>query len=236
MSDQSAPEWIVTFSDIVSLLVTFFILLLTWSTLEKEKFEMIVGSLQGALGVASLSKDEGSIEDKPQLRNERADGQGTDEPTDDRSSDEAYQDMAIRLKKSFGEAIEFDKLRKGYRIRITAGTLFRPGSAELLPACRRGLKEIARAVAPRYNPIRVDGHTDVSSESARGRDGEWELSVARATSAARFLADEGGIEAPRISVAGYGSTRPAYRGEAPAAQARNRRIEIVILDVPKRRG
>jgi len=68
---EGAPEWIVTFSDIVSLLVTFFIMILTWSTLEVEDFDLIRGSLQGALGVVGLTSDQSSIVDRRQLRTER---------------------------------------------------------------------------------------------------------------------------------------------------------------------
>jgi chemotaxis protein MotB len=238
MSDEQkgAPDWIVTFSDIVSLLVTFFIMILTWSTLETEEFEMIRGSLQGALGVVGRSTDKASLDRKPQLRNARMDNQGADNPPEDRPSDNPYENLAIRLKRELGEAIDFDKLASGYRIRIGSDALFRAGSAELTPACVRTLDQVARALAPRYNPIRIDGHTARGFRPTPRFPSAWALSAARAAAAARYLVEKGHIEPQRISVAGYASLRPAYRARGAAAEARNRRIEIVILKASSRRG
>ena len=232
---SDAPEWIVTFSDIVSLLVTFFIMLLTWSTLETEKFEMIAGSLQGALGVTSAATDRTALMRKDQLRTQRSDNQGTDEPPDVKPAADPFEFMTIRLKRELGEAIDFEKIDTGHRIRITAGSLFAAGSAELTPTCRRGLDALARALAPRYNPIRVEGHTDGSFRPSSRYPTAWALSVARAVTAARYLS-RAGVEPERLSVAGYGDHRPAFRGPSPALQARNRRVEIVVLEPPGSQG
>ena len=230
-----APEWIVTFSDIVSLLVTFFILLLTWSTLERDDFDLIAGALKGGLGVVGPTTDRSALMRKDQLRTQRSDNQGTDEPPDVKPTANPFEDTPIRLKRELGEAVDFEKIHTGHRIRITAGTLFASGSAELTPACRRGLDALAKALAPRYNPIRVEGHTDANFRPSGQYPTAWALSVARAVTAARYLA-RAGVEPERISVAGYGDHRLTFPGRSPAVQARNRRVEIVVLAVPKSGG
>ncbi|MFW6162397.1 MAG: OmpA/MotB family protein [Planctomycetota bacterium] len=232
MAESSAPEWIVTFSDIVSLLVTFFIMILTWSTLETEQFELIAGSLKGAMGVVGRTTDRSSMVRRPQLLSQRDEHQGVEDPPEVRATANPFEDMAVRLKHELGEAIDFERIRTGHRIRLTAGTLFAPGSAQLSARCRRGLDAVAQALALRYNPIRVEGHTDAHFEPTADYPTAWALSVARAVAAARYLADHG-IAPERISVAGYGDHRPAVRGDSPARQARNRRVEIVVLQVPK---
>lgn len=232
MAENSAPEWIVTFSDIVSLLVTFFIMILTWSTLETEEFELIAGSLKGAMGVVGRTTERTSLLRRPQLLSQQGERQGVEDPPEVRPTANPFEDMAVRLKRQLGEAIEFDKIQTGHRIRLSAGTLFAPGSAELSPRCRRGLDAVARVLALRYNPIRVEGHTDGRFQPTADHPTTWALSVARAVAAARYLAARG-IAPKRISVAGYGDHRPAVRGEAPARQARNRRVEIVVLEVPQ---
>lgn len=235
MADNTAPEWIVTFSDIVSLLVTFFIMILTWSTLETEEFELIAGSLKGAMGVVGRATDRSSLLRRPQALSQRDEHQGVEDPPEVRATANPFQGVAVRLKRELGEAIDFDKIRTGHRIRLTSGTLFAPGSAELSPRCRRGLDAVAVALALRYNPIRVEGHTDGRFQPTAEYPTAWALSVARAVAAARYLADRG-IARERISVAGYGDHRPAVRGDSPARQARNRRVEIVVLEAPKGRS
>ena len=231
MSDgkRGAPEWIVTFSDIVSLLVTFFILILTWSTLEHEDFEMIRGSLQGALGVVGLTTDQAALLKRTQMRVQRTDNQGTDIPPEEDLHDDVFGDVAVQLKHEFGESIDFDMLRKGCRIRIGGDTVFAPGSAELSPGCRQALMAIARSVAHRDNPVRVEGHTDDRFRPSARYPTAWHLSIERAAAATRYLAQAGPVSPDRLSVAGYADLRPARPARSEAARARNRRVEVVIL-------
>jgi len=231
MSDQKngAPEWIVTFSDIVSLLVTFFILILTWSTLENDNFELIAGSLQGALGVVGLTSDKCALVERSQLRSARDDNQGALNPAEEELADNPYAHLAVRLRKQLGETIDFDKLRQAYRIRVRADALFRPGSADLEPSCRSALDAIAVALARREELLRVEGHTDDRFEPSPRYPTAWELSVARAAAAARHLVEAGGIAPERVSVAGYAGYRPAVPNRSPALRARNRRVDIMIL-------
>ncbi|MFP4055841.1 MAG: flagellar motor protein MotB [Candidatus Brocadiia bacterium] len=228
-SKKGAPDWIVTFSDIISLLVTFFILLLTWSTLEVEEFELVRGSLQGALGVVGMETDASALYKRPTAYHGRSDDQGMLHPPEGRMTDESFKGLAIRLKKRFGEELDLDKLHQGYRIRIAADTLFERGSARLTGSSRAALEAIAAAVRDIYNPVRVEGHTDDLFRGSSDYPTAWDLSVARATAAARFLAQAGPVRPQRISVAGYAGHRPAFPNRSPALRARNRRIELVIL-------
>jgi len=231
---EGAPEWIVTFSDIVSLLVTFFIMILTWSTLEVEDFDLIRGSLQGALGVVGLTSDQSSIVDRRQLRTERNEPQGTHLPADQPDVEKPYKRLPIRLRTHLGEDVDFAALRHGYRIRIMADVLFEPGSARLTERSEAALRAIATFLAPRENPIRLEGHTDDRFEPTADYPTAWHLSAARATAAARYLADACGIEPKRLSVAGYAGTRPALPNISEQCRRRNRRLDILILEEPSR--
>jgi len=229
---EGAPEWIVTFSDIVSLLVTFFIMILTWSTLEVEDFELIRGSLQGALGVVGLTSDQTALIQRRQLRAERNERQGTDIPADQPRVENPYKDIPIRLRRELGEEVDFSTLRRGYRIRIMADLLFERGSARLTERSKAALRAIAKILAPRDNPIRIEGHTDDRFEPTPTYPTAWHLSAARATAAARYLADSCGIAPERISVGGYADTRPALPNISEQQRRRNRRIDIFILERP----
>jgi len=236
MSDEKkgAPEWIVTFSDIVSLLVTFFILMLTWSTLEREDFDLISGSLQGALGVVGITTDKTTMIERRQMRLERSEHQGTETPAEEESGHNPYAALAIRLKEKLGEEVHFDRLRKGYRVRLRADALFAPSSAELTPACRAALGAVAEIVAGRSNPVCIEGHTDDRFAPSPAYATAWDLSTARAAAAARYLSEAGHVQPERLSVAGYAGLRPAVPNRSDAARARNRRIDIVILKTPSR--
>jgi len=129
--------------------------------------------------------------------------------------------------------VQTDMLRKGFRIRIAADTLFAPGTAKLSMPCRKALDQIARALRPLHNPVRIDGHTDDQFASSPAFATAWDLSTARATAAARYLVRNGKIRPQRLSVAGYADRRPACANRSAALRARNRRLEITILTLPK---
>lgn len=235
MSDQKgAPAWIVTFSDIVSLLVTFFIMILTWSTLEIEDFELIRGSLQGALGVVGLTSDKTAVLRRRQLRTERNERQGAMNPADQPDVENPYKGLPIRLRRELGEEVDFDALRRGYRLRIAADLLFERGSARLTGTSKAALGAIATTLVPRQNPIRLEGHTDDRFQPTPRYPSAWDLSVARAAAAAQYLATSCGIAPERISVGGYADTRPALPNISEAQRRRNRRLDILILEKPSR--
>jgi chemotaxis protein MotB len=236
MSDEQpkgAPDWIVTFTDMMGLLLTFFILLFTFSTLEPEKFQRAAGSIQGAFRAVTIDITAPSFVPKDLRRQSRSDVQGMTTPPE--TFEVPMTRLATDLKKTLGEELDAEMLRQGYRIRIAADTLFPPGSAELSPACREALDAIAKAVAPFPNPLRVDGHTDGRFQPSAIYPSAWHLSAARAAAAARYLIEKGPIAPQRVSVAGYADLRPARAGSSDAQRARNRRIEITILTLPSKK-
>jgi flagellar motor protein MotB len=166
----------------------------------------------------------------------RSDAQGMMNPADDRPFDSPFDQVAIRLKTQFGDVLDLDKLHRGYRIRLDADWLFEPGSARLTAACRAALDPIARILASLYNPLRVDGHTDDRAPASGLYPTAWHLSVARAAAAARYLVEAGPLAPERVSVAGYAGHRPLHPNRSAALRARNRRIEIILLPCPPKRG
>jgi len=231
MSDElkGAPDWIVTFTDMMGLLLTFFILLLTFSTLERDKFYRAVGSLDGAFRAVTLSIDKPLFVGRNQVNQSRYDIQGMLSPPDREPPEAPLIKTALALKRALGEEVEPEMLRQGFRIRIAADTGFEPGSARLTPAGARVLDAVARAVAPLPNPIRVDGHTDDRFAPSAEHPSAWHLSAERAVAAARRLAKAGPVAPERLSVAAYADLRPIARGASEAARALNRRVDITVL-------
>lgn len=227
------PEWMVTFCDIMSLLTTFFILLLTFSTIETEDFTLAAGSLRGAFGVISDSKDSESITERIQPRAGRNVTEGQDTPPpewmpmDWKKQVRDIRDVLVRLE--LEDQLDFNVLRKGFVIHIGSDVLFESGSAELSPDRLPILARLAAVVAHLSNELELAGHTDDTFQPGPKFDTEWGLSIARAASVARYLVQSRGVPPSRVGVAGYGRHRPRDPRETPAARARNRRVDLTIL-------
>jgi chemotaxis protein MotB len=112
---------------------------------------------------------------------------------------------------------------------VSDRVLFTAGEVAIQPEGTDILKVIAASLRGLPNAIVVEGHTDPSPISTPRFPSNWELSTARATSVVRFLIGSG-IDPRRISAAGYADTRPIAKGSSAAARAKNRRVEIVVLD------
>ncbi|MCC7010616.1 MAG: OmpA family protein [Acidobacteria bacterium] len=113
---------------------------------------------------------------------------------------------------------------------VEAGS-FPPGRAELTPAARRVMRIVGEALRRVPNGVRVEGHTDDDPVQNGLFRSNWELSTARATHVLRFLVEDVGLEPSRLSAAGYAEFRPRTPNDSPQARARNRRVDVVVLDV-----
>jgi len=117
-------------------------------------------------------------------------------------------------------------------ITIGSGNLFRAGSAELSQEGRQVLASVAQAIAGYEDwNIDVDGHTDnqpIGGALLARYPSNWELSVARASSAVRFLQEEAGIDPAQLSARGFAETRPLDPADTPEARRTNRRVEVVL--------
>jgi chemotaxis protein MotB len=108
---------------------------------------------------------------------------------------------------------------------------FAPGRAELQSSARRVLLMLANALGRVTNLIRVEGHTDDVPIHTPLFASNWELSTARATRVVQFLVEQGHLDPARLSAAGYGEYHPRVPNTSPELRARNRRVDIVVLDV-----
>jgi chemotaxis protein MotB len=128
------------------------------------------------------------------------------------------------------DAIGFRREARGLVVTIvTDQVLFDPGRAEVQPDGVTILDVVANALSQIPNAVIVEGHTDSRPISTAQFPSNWELSTARATSVLRYLTEQRGLSAERISASGYADTRPVAEGNDPASLAQNRRVELVVL-------
>jgi len=215
-----APGWMVTYGDMMSLLLTFFVLLISFSTVHQEDFERAVASLKGALGV--LPKHRTLLDFRepiPEMRVQR------------------FRDVAAKI----AEYIRVHGREKDINVQFTAEglkltmqnpVLFDTGEDALKPEAVPVLTDIAGLLSELSdNFISIQGHTDnVPIRTARFPS-NLELSAARAISVARFLMDRGGIDPKNVSVVGYSENLAIAPNDSPENRAKNRRVEIHVLKV-----
>lgn len=224
---ENHERWIVSYADMITLLLATFVVLFAMSDPNSTKLEKVRESIDKAFTVDVLR---GSFGSSPIFEG----GAGGVVPT----IEELKSDQLARLSEQLGEAARRLGIISGIQIRsdehtitisLSDNLLFDSGSAELKPGSQDVLREVAAVLRDLPNEIRVEGHTDNVPVNNPEYPTNWELSAARATVVARFLIEQGGIPANRIHIAGYADTEPIAPNDTPEGRALNRRADIVIL-------
>jgi len=222
----------VTFSDVISLLVTFFVLILTFSTMEIQQFQKISGALQGGFGVMSPKSESNRpallYRDTVMADRERRDGSETPFRRDvARMEDELRE---LKIKERLDEELKIEQIEGALRIRIDGDRLFDPESARLRPEYNGILAGLAEIMGYYPNPILVEGHTDSAFTGGALYPPGYELAGTMAQSVAEGLIHQGGLDPGRVGTASYGATRPIQSNGSALGRARNRRVDILILE------
>ncbi len=213
-----APAWMVTYGDLMSLLLTFFVLLLSFSSVQEEAFEKAMASLKGALGVMKF--------DRMVIKLPKS--------VPDRGS--PAQIVASRIARyikvrGLSKRMKVQRVKGGFKITLEDPVLFQLGSAKLSSQAHEVLDDLAGLLMDLTDySIEVEGHTDNVPVRAQTYPSNLELSVARALSVARYFIDRKGYDPRRIGVAGFGENRPVASNDTPEGRQKNRRVEINIIE------
>ncbi len=214
-----APGWITTFSDLMSLLLTFFVLIVSFSSIQQVKFQKALGSLKAYLGV--LPKQESAF-----FQRQLVVPQMTDEGTR-RMKRLAKELKKIIKKRNLQSRIKYEFTTKGLLIRIDSPVLFDLGKAQIKPEAYPVLDKVIEMTRDWDNEIRIEGHTDDLPIHSSRFPSNWELSAARALSVLRYFL-KNGIEPQRLAAVGYGEYHPLVPNTSAENRARNRRVEIYV--------
>lgn len=220
-----APPWIVTFADLMGMLMACFALMLSFSTISKEEdFSKAAGSLQGALGVLH---GEPVLISPIEFYAPMARGEGRE------AMNQARQELLEIVEAAHQEEnIEVLQSSEGIIIRIRDQAVFGSGQAEIKPESAALLLNLGEVLAGVPNPIEVGGHSDdVPIHTAQFPNNHW-LSNARAMKVLDLFADQVGIDRARLSAIGYGEYHPLATNDTPENRARNRRVEIKVRYKP----
>lgn len=210
-----APMWMTTFSDLVTLLLTFFVLLLSMANMDESKFNKASDSLAGAFGVLGGSRN--TEVSSPKILSYS--------PVDDDFSSRVYRRLRTKLRElKLNKKIKLVKDRGAVVLRIDEAVLFTSGTSALEPEAGAVLRQVAEMVKPLPLNLKIEGHTDDRGDEL----GNWNLSVNRAVSVLRYFATNDLVELSRMAATGYGSTRPLFPNNSDQERALNRRVEFVL--------
>lgn len=238
---QGSPAWMNTYADMVTLLLAFFVLLYSFSAIDVERFREVMSALQhsfmGRTGILEGTPDPGSEEGE---RLDRDEMPGSMEEIVLGEREQAMLEKLSGLEETYEDIVSFlqeagmeDDIRlhleeRGIVIELPEKVLFDIGRAEIKTEFISTLDLLAEVLADIDNRIIVEGHTDNVPISTLLYPTNWELSVARAVSVARFFVEGHGLEPKRFVAKGYGEFNPVDTNETPEGRARNRRVNIVV--------
>jgi len=216
--------WMATFADMMTLLLCFFILLLSFATMDVQKFRDAMGSIQEALGVQFEHDGEFEAIASSPLQLDSEEGNGAI------GEDRALLDelTAAIAEEGLDDQIGAEIDGRGVVVRIDGQVLYPLGNAELKPEANPILTRIAALVRGTSHRVMIEGHTDDIPIRTARYPSNWELSTARAIAAMRFMVNEN-VPAERVGVAGYADLRPLEPNESEAQRAANRRVEFVFI-------
>ena len=234
---SNTAGWLTTFNDLVTLLMVFFVLLFTMSTVDSRKMQDFQYALQSGLGVlktgtkVSISvKKTQPVDDMSHIMTQ---AEGKRNKKHSRQPGDKLMDEIQQLTKADLD-IQIIHTHQGTRLSFEDQVLFDFGSATINPAGFVFLDKIADTLDKMPYAVRVEGHTDNVPIQTRHFPSNWELSVSRAVNVVKYFAEFSKINPQRLSAVGYGESRPVVPNDTLPNRAKNRRVEILLLTEGKK--
>jgi chemotaxis protein MotB len=235
-------RYLLTYGDLMNLLLIFFIILYSMSQVDAQKFQQLSSSFKSTFGdYASgklINQGGGGTNIVPSLNpsdsstpTPTASANGSGLTAEEKGTQEVKQKVEqLITQQNLQGNLEVELQERGVVISITANLLFASGSADIEKDSLSILDKIGNILlAVPGNNIRIEGHTDNDPIKTSLYPSNWELSSARATNVLRRLVDNSGIKPNVISSVGYGEFRPKVPNISEANKAANRRVDIVII-------
>lgn len=233
--EESGGSWMDTYGDMVTLLLTFFVLLFSFSTIDAEKWKALVGAFSGTPVEAVAPLDPSNANPNVEFL-DTGSSKDTSEQTSEQTK-EQFQELYEKIKKHIEENGLSTKLSVEMHegeilMRLSDSVLFDSGSASLVSSAMPLMHDIGELLREGENSIgmvRIEGHTDNRPISNSRYSDNWELSSARAYTVLQYLQQNGMMKQSKLSYTAYGEQRPVASNDTEEGQAKNRRVDFVIL-------
>lgn len=217
--EGDAGTWLNTYADMVTLLLTFFAVLISMSSIDQEKFEQVMQSFQAEV-VATSESGAGA-------------GSGTGIPTDGsiKTMDELYEHLKEYIEQNNQQdAVSLSKNADVIYLRFSSDLFFLPNQYTLLSTSYPTLEFIGQGLKSCENIIRmveIAGHT--AAVQGKTNVSDWRLSGERAATVAIYLEDEIGFTPEKLKIEGYGKRYPVADNSTEEGRRQNRRVEMLII-------
>jgi chemotaxis protein MotB len=244
---ENLERWLITYADLITLLLAFFIMMYTFSKQDAQKYQEVANHLKvifaGGSGIAGkgsnvLAAGQGFADTN--IRKEIASGMSEVAAKDSLEESQSSKENNIR------KELENELLAIGANgqtqvgvsivseddnivVRGTDKAFFDAGSADLRESAKRTLDRLVPIIKKANTYVRVEGHTDDTPITTSAYRSNWELSSKRATEVVRYLVESHRFPPERLSAASYAQYRPIAPNKTPESRAQNRRTEIVLI-------
>jgi len=237
--NENHERWLVSYSDFITLLFAFFVVMYAISTLNEGKYRVLSDAISSAFrhdivvsaqiqGMSPINRTSpGAPPVRPTIR--------APDPMK-KAMEQKLMNLADKITEALKPLVQSGQVRltrlpRGLAVEINASVLFAPGQAILQPDSVAGLQAVAQVIATSDNAVQVEGHTDNLPIASAQFPSNWELSAARASSVVRLFTASG-VAPQRLTAIGYADNRPVDDNDTPDHRARNRRVTLLILSDP----
>jgi chemotaxis protein MotB len=236
-----ADRWLVSYADLMTLLLAFFVVLFASSYRDAQTFHKLseaihigfqqLGAFSGGekeRGVAYPNLPPDPSKYTPQVHHPQEPAQVADGSTVD------LQELQKQIQSALGTELKNHEVEtrvtpEGFVISLKELGFFSSGQSGLVTPAAGKIERIASVLAQHGLELRIEGHSDNQPIHSNQFDSNWELSTARAMSVMKFLVEHDGFDPTKISVAGYGQYRPIASNSTPEGRKANRRVDLVVV-------
>lgn len=229
---ENTGAWMVTFSDLIMLLLTFFVLLLTMSSLDQKALKELISHLQDSTGVLEFS-GLGEISSMTSIIEKYNTSDSKIVISHDKLAELSGLNMiqVNNLKQKLNDIDALIKIsddERGIVFSFHENIFFKPGTTRIDTANISVLKSIAEAIDDNANDILIMGHTDSTPIKSGRYASNWELSNYRGLAVLNYFIIQAKLDPRRFAVGGYGFSRPLKPNDTIENRSTNRRVEIIF--------
>jgi chemotaxis protein MotB len=227
---RGAQPWMVTFGDMMSLLLCFFILMLSFSEMDRQKYKQVAGSLEKAFGVPRATQ----IMDIPKgmtIITQNFDQEIIEARIREDLGKEIDEQLSSDLEE-FKDQITMESSENQVVIRMMGESTFDSGSVEIREKLKPLLINVAKVLEQDKGNVIIAGHTDDVPVRTGPFRSNLRLSIARAAVVAEYMLANSTIDPQRIATMGFGEFRPLASNQTERGREMNRRVEIILGGLP----
>lgn len=228
-ANAARGRWLLSYADFVTLLFALFVLLYASARFDADQAAKVVSGIEHAFPAVTEQAQEIAPNSVPATLETHTLAAKKDDP----GLSEYLAAVLAAPNPARDDAAPSTRLReeeRGLIVELTAAEFFPAGDAEIAEEKKRLLSDLAPILVSSGRSIHFEGHTDDQAIQNDQFPSNWELSAARAGALARYFIEEQGLDPQWVATTGYAQYRPLVPNLGPAARARNRRVEIILLN------